>query len=1796
MPQSVEIRGYGTYDFPDDWDDDQIRRTVLERIAQRDRAKTTYGPVADVGLGAVRGFAGTLGSGAAGLADLFGAEDTARSIRQATDIQRPLGFAAPGSTAANIGETLGGAGAFLGATGAAALAAPVVGAGAGLGALLAGATLGAGTGVEEQRQRREQAELEGRKIDERSELLSALGGAAIGATEALPFGRLATRTIAPLRRVFGPASEVGLEAAQKLTKPGLWKAVGAQAAEEAAQEAFAQTAQGALEKQLYSPDKDVLAGVGEAAAGGAGIGALLELGLRGPGRVAARRRYAAALESGATEQQAVQAAVETKETKETKELQYPQDLQDLDEDSIVGILGADEPAEVPEPAIAEPPVAQVAPEVLAPVAEPPAPAAIPEAPIEAPRETLEPPKKESLIVFHGGPEHISKVDMDKAGATERGWYGKGFYAADNEQDARNYGPNVTKLTVSPDAKVLNVAPWANKDPELAEKVRTFQEQEGIEPFDPNDRMSWANAVDRYATAQGFDVIRYANNEIVVKNPDVVEAAGQQAPTNLNKPPEPSKAGEPPPIEAPVEAVPGPAPPAVRRSLRDAFWDENSVVSPDDLNQLVRTVQTGVPVRQAIDKVFGDRALDARPILERRLNFIERTPGPKSTFELAFDPNDYDIPAPEAPKPVSVPELIPDIPQSVAPQPQVASEISEISARDWRAQTRAKLQESLSKMKLDQKVGVELADSILTRSGQRAEGEYDPDAKAIRLSLDMANRSLKDRQQHLAQVLDHEVVHVARPLFTEKEWGVLAREAKKRGHLATAEELYKEQPDYSPELAVEESVANLIRDRAEGAALPSTMTGLYNRFVDYLTRFGNSFRGQGFQTADDVFKRLRSGEVGARAGLQSDTAIVQPTATRYALPRPEKPPTEGQRVIDAAKLIRSGQPVDAKAFTHPADIDYAQRLAKDTKVDLDRMRGIDPDSLFNVGKMDLNDRTKEHLRNEIRLLAMTEGWDPKKRVTFDQVRREANALIGQHVPLDKKLFDKQLKAGETLPPAVRLAMAKLVRQAQAQIVRTTDALTKLSAAGKLTNDQQLSEQHRIDVLRQERDRLLNTLIPARTQDGRNLVAHRIEVQSSFDPTYWNALMKRKLGLPPNVSPPAEIMEPINTALAKGQEAKDAFDAAAQEDAAESTPATKAKRAKAEKDLVDAKKEVAALAQKFERTKPLEAALSMWKAGLLTGVPTQVANFVSNASFAALEKVSSMPAAWIDTALSYTKLGDGRRTVLNQLGSAAAWDRTWAGTMAGLRESGAILKAAAKGAPVEGSQQALGRIDVPRSFNLGGGNAFVRGVENTVNGVFDVQMAADRPFFRAAEAAGAREVAQLAAMNEAKAGKLPPGVTAEARAADLEQRMARQRELGNKDPELETLNNEVKAIAEFVTFANENFGSQMFQAAKRRGQQWGAAGKAASFLAEGVVPFVKVPTNVFQAIIEYSPAGVAIGSARIAADAIFKKSMDAKAQRMYSQLIGRGLVGSGLMYLGYKAAEAGLMTGFRDEQDTGGRTADAAAGHPQGALYIGNNKWAQVGRISPGGNLLVIGASLYREGNRPLKDISKQTGNLYAAATQSVMEMPFMMGAENLLAAVKNPSQAEQHLKRQLGTVVPAIVARGAAAMDPYQRETKGQGPLAGVKARFPGWRQTLPPRADVLGRPLPEAGIGPLGRFADPFRTVEERQDPVSREIVRTQFSIGVPQIKTGEERPTYLLRSQLAGELYRQKLADVIATPDYQEATDEVKREMLKDAKEAGGAISRAYYVQPRVQGSGDGADRRMQLERYLQDARAQAQ
>ena len=59
----------------------------------------------------------------------------------------------------------------------------------------------------------------------------------------------------------------------------------------------------------------------------------------------------------------------------------------------------------------------------------------------------------------------------------------------------------------------------------------------------------------------------------------------------------------------------------------------------------------------------------------------------------------------------------------------------------------------------------------------------------------------------------------------------------------------------------------------------------------------------------------------------------------------------------------------------------------------------------------------------------------------------------------------------------------------------------------------------------------------------------------------------------------------------------------------------------------------------------------------------------------------------------------------------------------------------------------------------------------------------------------------------------------------------------------------------------------------------------------------------------------------------------------------------------------------------------------------------------------------------------------------------------------------------------------------------------------------------------------------------------------------------------------------------MIQSSEYREATDEVKREMLKDAKEAGGRdLSKLTTYNPEYKEAATEGERRLQLERYLNE------
>lgn len=153
---------------------------------------------------------------------------------------------------------------------------------------------------------------------------------------------------------------------------------------------------------------------------------------------------------------------------------------------------------------------------------------------------------EEQNLYHGGKRLVSKPRLDLTQQRDRGFYGKGFYTTPNPKHAAMYGSKISKYEISPDAKVLQTA-LNPKDAHAdhVEDVVKWHDSTGREAakakgkekdFDAElnqirtNHISWHNAVDKYATHHGYDVVHYSdrfdNGETVVKNPKAIKYLGR----------------------------------------------------------------------------------------------------------------------------------------------------------------------------------------------------------------------------------------------------------------------------------------------------------------------------------------------------------------------------------------------------------------------------------------------------------------------------------------------------------------------------------------------------------------------------------------------------------------------------------------------------------------------------------------------------------------------------------------------------------------------------------------------------------------------------------------------------------------------------------------------------------------------------------------------------------------------------------------------------------------------------------------------------------------------------------------------------------------------------------------------------------------------------------------------------------------------------------------------------------------------------------------------------------------------
>lgn len=529
---------------------------------------------------------------------------------------------------------------------------------------------------------------------------------------------------------------------------------------------------------------------------------------------------------------------------------------------------------------------------------------------------------------------------------------------------------------------------------------------------------------------------------------------------------------------------------------------------------------------------------------------------------------------------------------------------------------------------------------------------------------------------------------------------------------------------------------------------------------------------------------------------------------------------------------------------------------------------------------------------------------------------------------------------------------------------------------------------------------------------------------------------------------------------------------------------------------------------------DRAITLWKAGLLTGIKTSGLNTLANMSHAISETAKDIPAVGIDSVAS---LFTGERTLAFTVqgakgGIKEGFGRGWKYLRTGYDERNIGEK-----------------LDFKRVHF--GNSKIAKGLQTYEETIFHLLGAEDQPFYYGAKARSLYSQAIAQAKNKKLKGK--------ERDVYVKNKVA--------NPTDEMLIASVHD-AEVAVFQNRTtFGDIAKAVQKVKG-------------GEIVVPFGRTPSAVAMQIINYSP----VGAVKAVAEAIHKGEFN---QRKFSQAIGRSTVGTAALYIGTLLFREGLMTLDHPDNERERKLWELEGRKPN-SIKIGN-KWRSIQVLGPVGNVLIIGGhfekQLKKEGSPTKAIVTALTGG-----AKSFSEQTFVRGVNQAVDALSDPERSfDNWFTSMMGSAVPTIVADIARAMDEQERRTVGPGER--IISRTPVVRRGLEPRVDVFGNDLPRYGGNILETMIDPSRPSKIRQDVVVDELRRLfdkDIKVSPTQLgdRKGYEALTAKENTQLwrrSGELVYKAIMGEMNTVEYAKLPDEIKGNKINKAVKTAKDIAR---------------------------------
>jgi hypothetical protein len=327
-------------------------------------------------------------------------------------------------------------------------------------------------------------------------------------------------------------------------------------------------------------------------------------------------------------------------------------------------------------------------------------------------------------------------------------------------------------------------------------------------------------------------------------------------------------------------------------------------------------------------------------------------------------------------------------------------------------------------------------------------------------------------------------------------------------------------------------------------------------------------------------------------------------------------------------------------------------------------------------------------------------------------------------------------------------------------------------------------------------------------------------------------------------------------------------------------------------------------------------------------------------------------------------------------------------------------------------------------------------------------------------------------------------------------------------------------------------------------------------DAVIPFTKTPSNILRKGVQYTPLGVLSNLKQI------KTGFD---QKSFTDSIGRSMVGSSIMTLGYLMAKAGLATGDYDKNKDK-EAAETLAGETNYSFKIGDKyysfDWAQPISIP-----LAIGIDFYKA-KKSEDDLMKAVNTGFISGAQTLFKQSLLQGLSRMLGGYNQAQGIADTIANAPSQYIPTILGQTARTIDPYARDTDAL--FGKTRSKLPLIRQTLPKKLDQFGEPI-KANQGrnivsrALENFVLPNTVSVKSKSEVTDELLRltkvsdetgflpnvapNSFESNGKITLTPEEKKQF---QKTMGNMNYEAMKKLIASREYEAMSDEEKAKALK--------------------------------------------